>query len=88
MLRASGAQRAFGGQVHQNVAAATLQTAAGPEADRLARGRLQSGRPGGRSRRTADEQHHPENNRYVSRTGVRVRTHSSRRNPPPILRET
>lgn len=65
MLRASGAQRAVGGQVHQNFATETFQTAAGPQPVRLARGRVQSGGPSGRTRRTTDERHYPKNHRCV-----------------------
>lgn len=67
MLRASGAQRAAGREMHQNVAAQAVQTAAGPETARPARHRIQSGRTGGRARRAAHEQHYPEDNRYVAR---------------------
>lgn len=65
MLRASCAQRAACRQVHQNVITAAIQTADGSIPARPARDRVQLGRTGSRSRWTADERHHPKDNRYV-----------------------
>jgi len=65
VLRASGAQRATGGQMHQDVAVEAVQIATRPIPARLARGRIQLGRSSSRPRRAADEQHDPADNRYV-----------------------
>lgn len=64
VLRASGAQRAAGGQMHRVPSKSSVRSAEGHQVKTIARHRVQLGRSSGRPRGTADEHDHQEDNRY------------------------